>query len=1154
MLMCFSTLAIAAPVQEGFTVWSGSVAPFDNVKKPWNIKFNAQVLETDVTGENIYITDVENIVHPASVSLSADGKTVTLNPTKDYTAGSDYRLYIKDQIRDRNGKYLNKAIVMPFKVSASAASLNSNIVISNSGTVETKDNREVILSNPSAPADSMNGHRLAVVPPAPNFEYDIRYVAQVMPVSVDNVMVDGVPQTVTVQANDIFIDQNKAFVSYNYRGAVYAGAVQIIDISDAVHPQILHELKFNNMDINAVYYDNATGYLLFGGGTANVLDTGLTSFVARVDVNNIQVSDIANSLTALPSSCVTSICKKGSEYYVSTGAASGAIIVLDSDMHQVDNRNVNDVRDIDSYDQGFAALAAKFPADSTESTGKLISSLTDSTSDIVLNDFCSTEHKSTIDLLAGLPVEDKILLDEEGIAFMALADEGFRVVKMGGADYSNQVVYELPNPSMANPDADPDTVGVAYDGGLVFLANGDYGFQVLQVKGMVQDPITGVKSIDPAQFAELVGYHELTGSIYDGNYYRANNIAYKKRQIIREGQSVEQNVLFVAVGDGGVNIYTLTNKNDYDNTAIPDATWDGIHQLLPEGQAQDLNGPMITADPNIKLLADAQVNVIFVDEDAAYRNAVGCFVTTLEPSAITSAASIEDGKQMIFPNASKVGSGGTLVRGDSRLLSPNPLPAGSYIGTYFRQNGYDYPDNPQFYTIQALNQDGKGHFAVFVDDVNEKIVIALEDLTNLGDKDFNDVVLILDVKPFAAADISGLPRMSDLLNAISTPSISSLEPISATVALGESYTMPTTVTANMSNGTTSQVSVVWTPASIDTSTAGLKEASGVVSGYSGLAQLQVTVQAPAGSCPDLGKIFAVGVNSDDGKAIELTGSSKIEGDTACNSVAANSVIFCNDSVRINDGDLYIGPGGDAATVVSFSGGGNAATNIPNGSITNLAAVQTFNMPQFPAFPSLDQRDDMNAGWWPIPEGGHRISENGQYSSINVSNQLTIDIGNEDRIIRTGSLNVASGDIILNRTGNGKLILYVDNTLEVTGDGTINQSGDYNALQIYYAGANALSIGGSTAVVASLFAQGANISIDGSGGITGHIITGGNAVNVTGDASANVRAIYAPGASLQLTGSGKTRGAVVANDIKVLGNTRIFYSNQLNTDFFNQLDW
>jgi hypothetical protein len=113
-------------------------------------------LETDVTGDNIYITDVENTALPASVSLSADGKTVTLVPTNAYKAGSDYRLYIKDRIRDRNGKNLNKSLVMPFKVSPDAASLNTNVVISNSGTVNPKDG-QVILSNPSTPVDSMNG-------------------------------------------------------------------------------------------------------------------------------------------------------------------------------------------------------------------------------------------------------------------------------------------------------------------------------------------------------------------------------------------------------------------------------------------------------------------------------------------------------------------------------------------------------------------------------------------------------------------------------------------------------------------------------------------------------------------------------------------------------------------------------------------------------------------------------------------------------------------------------------------------------------------------------------------------------------------------------------------------------------------------------------
>jgi hypothetical protein len=124
-----------------------------------------------------------------------------------------------------------------------------------------------------------------------------------------------------------------------------------------------------------------------------------------------------------------------------------------------------------------------------------------------------------------------------------------------------------------------------------------------------------------------------------------------------------------------------------------------------------------------------------------------------------------------------------------------------------------------------------------------------------------------------------------------------------------------------------------------------------------------------------------------------------------------------------------------------------------------------------------------------PEGGFRINENGQYGSINVTNNLTVDIGDEDRIIRTGSLNVDSGDIILNRTGNGKLILYVENSLAITGDGTINQGGNYNSIIIYYKGSE-LNVGGNTAVVASLYAQTASITISNSAGITGHIITGG----------------------------------------------------------------
>jgi hypothetical protein len=51
-----------------------------------------------------------------------------------------------------------------------------------------------------------------------------------------------------------------------------------------------------------------------------------------------------------------------------------------------------------------------------------------------------------------------------------------------------------------------------------------------------------------------------------------------------------------------------------------------------------------------------------------------------------------------------------------------------------------------------------------------------------------------------------------------------------------------------------------------------------------------------------------------------------------NSILANSVAFRSETL-INDGDLFIGPEGDAAEVVSFTGWGrDASTNIPDGQL------------------------------------------------------------------------------------------------------------------------------------------------------------------------------------------------------------------------------
>ncbi|SFF92889.1 hypothetical protein SAMN05660649_00046 [Desulfotomaculum arcticum] len=323
----------------------------------------------------------------------------------------------------------------------------------------------------------------------------------------------------------------------------------------------------------------------------------------------------------------------------------------------------------------------------------------------------------------------------------------------------------------------------------------------------------------------------------------------------------------------------------------------------------------------------------------------------------------------------------------------------------------------------------------------------------------------------------------------------------------------------------------------------------------------------SGQVPPLDMIFALGkidLSDNNGNG----GSSEIIGDAGTNSIAPNSVIF-GYSTLIKNGDLYIGPGveWDEDDVVVFpgnngngNGNGNGGyrgpeTNIPDGEILNLSSPRDYPLPSFPELPDFGDEEvkKMDAGWNSIPPGGFRISQSGKYSNIEVKSHLTFDIGDEDLIIQTNNLSVTgSGQIKLNKTGSGRLILYVLNSFDLQGSSTINQNGSYDDIYMYYSGDQTIDVGGSTKFVGSIYALNSDVKIRGSGGIVGHIITGGDIVNLTGDASANTRVIYAPNATFNIQGSSSMRGALVAKEINMKGNARIYYDDSMDMNFLNQL--
>jgi chitosanase len=73
------------------------------------------------------------------------------------------------------------------------------------------------------------------------------------------------------------------------------------------------------------------------------------------------------------------------------------------------------------------------------------------------------------------------------------------------------------------------------------------------------------------------------------------------------------------------------------------------------------------------------------------------------------------------------------------------------------------------------------------------------------------------------------------------PTIMSIAGINAAVNLNASYALPGSVKANMSDGTTKDVSVLWTPPAANTSAAGIFTFTGTVSGYSAKVTATLTV-------------------------------------------------------------------------------------------------------------------------------------------------------------------------------------------------------------------------------------------------------------------------------------------------------------------------
>lgn len=113
MFLSVSSVFAASNTKTGINIWPAKTT--NEVNKVWTISFNSPLLSTSVIGDNVYVTNSKQSKVATTIILSADGLTVTVTPSKAYTAG-DYNLYITTGLTSWDNVQHSEIVIIPFTV------------------------------------------------------------------------------------------------------------------------------------------------------------------------------------------------------------------------------------------------------------------------------------------------------------------------------------------------------------------------------------------------------------------------------------------------------------------------------------------------------------------------------------------------------------------------------------------------------------------------------------------------------------------------------------------------------------------------------------------------------------------------------------------------------------------------------------------------------------------------------------------------------------------------------------------------------------------------------------------------------------------------------------------------------------------------------
>ncbi len=180
---------------------------------------------------------------------------------------------------------------------------------------------------------------------------------------------------------------------------------------------------------------------------------------------------------------------------------------------------------------------------------------------------------------------------------------------------------------------------------------------------------------------------------------------------------------------------------------------------LPERRPELINGAF---DSDLQIVEKASLWVTFFHEEAGYKNVLGFYTYEIDSPPTTKPAPEEI--TIIFPNASRAGSGGRLVSGSKVKIGT--FEPGTGIGWVLFSNGWRAavtPGNWELYSNANFNTEKtaekRAHSVSIYNPSLDNVILGFEDLSRehpVCDHDFNDVLFFVSADPPSAIQKANL--------------------------------------------------------------------------------------------------------------------------------------------------------------------------------------------------------------------------------------------------------------------------------------------------------------------------------------------------------------------------------------------------------------